>query len=269
MLKFVSFIRKNNDTPFIVKRRLFDAALMSSLLYGCESWVGADIKPVQKLYNWAMKELLGVRRATTNNVCYAELGYPSLPDLIRHKQHKFYHGMWSERRDMTDDPLSFTIRYVMSLNTSPGKLISHMTDNDVPSISSLICNVHNAIANSQTTRCNVYKTINPQFKVHDVYVKRHVINDTHRISFTRFRVCGHSLVVETGRWNRRGRGRLPLDERLCVCGDIQTEQHVAEMCPHTQHIRDHYGFTTLIELLSSFTDVMTCKIIHEILNTYT
>ncbi len=32
VLKFMSFIRKNNDTPFIVKRRLFDAALISALL---------------------------------------------------------------------------------------------------------------------------------------------------------------------------------------------------------------------------------------------
>ena len=37
VLKFVSFIEKNNNVPFIVKRRVFDAALTSSLLYGCES----------------------------------------------------------------------------------------------------------------------------------------------------------------------------------------------------------------------------------------
>ena len=41
--KFVSIIRKNNDVPFIVKKRLFDAAQISALLYGCESWVGAAI----------------------------------------------------------------------------------------------------------------------------------------------------------------------------------------------------------------------------------
>ncbi len=52
VLKFVSFLRKNNDIPFIVKKRVFDAVLMSSLLYGCESWVGADLRPVVKLYNW-------------------------------------------------------------------------------------------------------------------------------------------------------------------------------------------------------------------------
>ncbi len=37
ILKFVAFISKNNDVPFAVKKRVFDAALMSSILYGCES----------------------------------------------------------------------------------------------------------------------------------------------------------------------------------------------------------------------------------------
>ncbi len=44
VLKNVSFVRKNNDLPFIVKRRVFKAVLMSSILYGCESWVNADYK---------------------------------------------------------------------------------------------------------------------------------------------------------------------------------------------------------------------------------
>ena len=63
------------------------------MLYGCESWVGADLRPVTKLYNWAIKELLGVRKSTPNIVCYAELGYSSLPDLVKIRQHKFFSKM--------------------------------------------------------------------------------------------------------------------------------------------------------------------------------
>ena len=36
VFKFVSFVRENNDIPFVVKKRLFDAPLMSSLVHGCE-----------------------------------------------------------------------------------------------------------------------------------------------------------------------------------------------------------------------------------------
>ena len=35
VLEFVSFVNKNNDIPFVVMKRVFDAALMSSLIYGC------------------------------------------------------------------------------------------------------------------------------------------------------------------------------------------------------------------------------------------
>ena len=94
VLKFISFLKKNNDIPFIVKRRVFDAVLLSSLVYGCESWVGGwvicDMKPVVKLYNCALKHLLGVKKTTPNVVCYVESGYPSLPDLVRYKQHHFF-----------------------------------------------------------------------------------------------------------------------------------------------------------------------------------
>ena len=37
VLKYVPFVTNNNDLPFIVKRRVFEAALMSAVLYGCES----------------------------------------------------------------------------------------------------------------------------------------------------------------------------------------------------------------------------------------
>lgn len=46
--KFVSFVIKKNDVQFEVKRRVFDAALMSSLLYGCQSFVGIYLKPIVK-----------------------------------------------------------------------------------------------------------------------------------------------------------------------------------------------------------------------------
>ena len=87
--KFVSFLHKNNDIPFIVKKRVVDAALMSAILYGCESWLNADLRPVVKLYNWGLKLLLGVRKTTCNDICYTELGYLPLQDLVRSRRESF------------------------------------------------------------------------------------------------------------------------------------------------------------------------------------
>lgn len=94
-------------------------------------------------------------------------------------------------------------------------------------------------------------------------------NEFHRISFTRFRVSGHSLSVETGRWNRRGSGRLPVDEHLCVCGSVQTEKHVVEACPLTENIRQRHDVGSLEDLFANDKPHdMTCKIIHDILELY-
>lgn len=269
VLKFVSFVKKNNDVPFIVKRRVFDAALTSALLYGCESWVGGNMKPVIKLYNWAMKQLLGVRKSTPNDVCYAEIGYPSLTDSVKQRQQKFYSKVAAERVDLVDDPLMFCINIVTRANISVSRIISEFESSSVPKVSDMMSAVHERISVSNGSRCVVYQSINPEFAVHNVYKDRHAINDRYRMAFTRLRVSGHSLCIETGRWNRRGRGRLPREERLCVCGDIQTEKHVVEDCPVSSNVRNSIGLSNINDLFNEkFSHEDSCKIIYDILNLY-
>ncbi len=239
VLKYVSFVKKNNDVPFIVKRRVLDAALMSSLLYGCESWFEADLKPITKLYNWAIKQLLGVRRSTSSLVCYAEAGYPLLTDLVRQKQHKFFVKMWKEGSNLDDDPLIFAIKTVRNINTSTGKYINDLLNSEVPADETLLEKVRAQIRANNNSRCIVYKEINPDLVVHSLYKQKHVINEFHRVCFTRFRVSGHNLAVETGRWNRRGRGRLPLEERICyLWTDSDRKTCCTGMQVNTKYQRD-------------------------------
>ena len=56
-----------------------------------------------------------------------------------------------------------------------------------------------------------------------------------RTAFTRIRLGSHRLRIETGRW-----ARLPADERLCMCGAVQTELHVLLFCPETEPLRDSF-----------------------------
>ncbi|MPC39828.1 hypothetical protein E2C01_033377 [Portunus trituberculatus] len=87
--------------------------------------------------------------------------------------------------------------------------------------------------------------------------------------FTRFRTCGHSLAVETGRWNRRGRGRLPVEERLCIHGQIQTGKHVVEDCPLTENTRQVYNISRLEDLFNDNISSQEARaIIHEILEIF-
>ena len=269
VLKFVNFLRKNNDVPFIVKKRVLDAALMSSLLYGCESWLGVDLKPVTKLYNWAVKQLLGVRRSTSNFVCYTELGYPCLEDLVKQKQHKFFVKMWRERQEFHDDPLMLAMRMVRNANVPAGRLINSFLDSEVPTNDDIMNIVREKLRTKTTSRCVIYKEINPDLVINPIYVEKHCINELHRMSFTRFRVSGHSLAIETGRWNRRGRGRLPFEERLCGCGQVQTERHVVQDCPLTHNIRQMYNIEFLEDLFSGkYSPDIACRISYEILDIY-
>ena len=45
--------------------------------------------------------------------------------------------------------------------------------------------------------CIVYIDINSTLTTHDIYTQRQPVKEYHRIKFTRFRVSGHTLAVET------------------------------------------------------------------------
>lgn len=227
------------------------------------------MKPVTKLYNWSIKQLLGVRKSTPNDVCYAELGYPSLPELVKLRQHKFYTKAVVGRMSLVDDPLMYCMGIVAGANTALSRSLNDFVRSNVPNMSDVMAMVHERISLSNGSRCIVYRSINPEFKVHGVYKDRHTVNDRHWMAFTRLRVSGHSLSIETGRWNRRGRGRLPREERLCVCGNIQTEKHVVEDCPVSIHIRNSVRLSNMDDLFNGkYSHAESCLVVYDILQLY-
>ena len=123
---------------------------------------------------------------------------------------------------------------------------------------------------SQSSRRAKYFALNPSMDVHPVYQQRSSspIEECHRQAFTKLRVSAHSLAIETGRWNRGGRGRLPIEERLCGCGAVQDELHVVEACPLTEHLRQEYGYRTYAELTAEDSRLSATEIIYKVLNTY-
>ena len=269
VLKFVSFLKKNNDVPYTIKKRIFDAAFVSTILYGCESWFNADMSPITKLYNWALKELLGVRLSTCNDLCYIESGCPPVKDLIKSKQRKFFKQMWNERSGYVDDPLAHAMSITIRSNSPTGKYINNLINNDIDDIDEIMQKLRENISNSNSSRRAFYKMANPELKLAPVYNdKKELVLESHRMAFTRFRLSAHSLAIETGRWNRRGRGRLPIEERLCACGRVQSEAHVVEECPRTEQIREEYGFRTINDLFSKHDYKVICKIIFNVLYIY-
>ena len=241
---------------------------MSTILYGCESWFNGDLRPVEKLYNWGIKQLLGVRMTTCTNVCYAELGYAPLKSLVLARQRKFFQQLWGERRRMSDDPWAHTVKLTLATNTPTSKHIQSLINNSIDDIKVGIESVKQSIINSTSSRRLTYKALNPPLTIHKVYKCRGNINEVHRMAFSRLRVIGHTLAIETGRWNRRGRGRLEVAERLCPCGAVQTELHVLESCPLTQDIRIRYNFTAWTQIIDDDAQFPITEIVHRVLSCF-
>lgn len=165
-----------------------------------------------------------------------------------------------------DDPWVHTVKLVLATNTPTSQFVNDLIYNVKDDLSEGIEEVKQSILESTTSRRLIYKSLNPSLEVHDVYRAR-CVNEIHRVLFTKLRVCGHNLATETGRWNRRGRGRIPLEERVCTCGAVQTELHVVESCPHIQPLHDLYRFDSWDQLMAKNVSEVV-KISYAILSTF-
>ena len=268
--KFISFINKNNDIPFSIKRKVFDAAFSSSILYSCESWFNADLKPVAKLYNNAIKHMLGVRYNSCTDLCLHEAGFSPVEALVKERQRTLLKKLWQSRRDMVDDPFAHTMRLVTSSRYVTSTYINGLLTSQNQIINEAKTALRAGIEVSVSSRRTTYRDVtNTLLKTCELYTSAHNVPEERRISYTRFRVISHSLAVETGRWNRRGRGRLPLEERLCPCGAVQTEEHVVVHCPLSQDLRRIHRIFTIEELNSEIiSSERKCNFIYELLNLY-
>ncbi len=64
------------------KKKVFDAAVISALLYSCESWLHNNLKRVEKEYNKLIKCLMGVRKNTRT-------GINSIYDVVADRRYRF------------------------------------------------------------------------------------------------------------------------------------------------------------------------------------
>ena len=169
---------------------------------------------------------------------------------------------------MSDDPWAHTVKLTLATNTPTSKHIQSLINNSIDDIKVGIESVKQSIINSTSSRRLTYKALNPPLTIHKVYKCRGNINEVHRMAFSRLRVIGHTLAIETGRWNRRGRGRLEVAERLCPCGAVQTELHVLESCPLTQDIRIRYNFTAWTQIIDDDAQFPITEIVHRVLSCF-
>ena len=73
--KFRIFCKKNETMPYLFKKKVLEAVIFSSLLYGSETWLGVEFREVEKLYVGAVKAVLGVRETTQTDTTLIEAGH--------------------------------------------------------------------------------------------------------------------------------------------------------------------------------------------------
>ena len=112
--------------------KVFEAALVSAMCYGCEAWLTRDLSSVNVMYLNAIRELLGVRKTTANDLCLLELGLPSLKAKTRAIQKRFFSKILEERRNMTDDPFMYVWKLVRDTGAPTTRYIKEVLgENDV------------------------------------------------------------------------------------------------------------------------------------------
>ena len=71
--KFKIFCKVNTTMPYMYKKKVLQAAIISSLLYSCESWLDAKMKELEQMYIGALKAVLGVRETTRTELILSYL----------------------------------------------------------------------------------------------------------------------------------------------------------------------------------------------------
>ena len=260
--KFYAFINKNFNAPFSVKEKVLESCLRSAILYNCEAWGDANVRALETKYTAAVKYMLGVRKQTCNEFIYIELGITTLKSMILKRQYRFYKNIISERdwpmlRHMvcqSRDAKTAFIKYYDQL-LQKYKYEEDIITDEAQRIKADVIKK----ANNGKSRYQAYLKNNPSLKRSHVYTQ--YLSTTKLQMVTKMRTISHSLEIELG---RHGRQRKPVEERLCHCGQIETEEHFLLSCSSYIHVRQKYNITNDDTLVMVFERTDVAEYIYDV-----
>ncbi len=225
--KFSSFLQKNSDAPYSIKKLVWNSTVSSAVMYSCESWWVKNLGACTA-YLGSIKELLGVRTQTLNDTVCAESKLLPIQAFVKKRQVDFLKKVRS-RPDFETSPLKFIMDLAVQCRSPMGKYLIELDKLHGDPDTLFYRELRNRLESASSARASTYRDINSDFSVHPMYQPNHYICELHHIATTRLRLSSHRLRIETGRWSR-----IPREERLCSCGEnVQTESHVLLQGPQT------------------------------------
>ena len=79
---FFTFLKNNHNMPFILKGKVAETCVLSALIYGTETWLTDNFKPLPILYGRIIRALLGVKHSIPIDLCLIEAGMNPLKNII-------------------------------------------------------------------------------------------------------------------------------------------------------------------------------------------
>ena len=120
---------------------------------------------MEKLYNWAVKQLLGVRMTTCTDICFVELGLPPLKYLVTSKQRKFFQHLWKERQHiMKDDPWVHVVM-ILATNSVTSRHVRSLIYDNINDCELGLNILKHSIGQSTSSRRVTYRLLNPDLAV--------------------------------------------------------------------------------------------------------
>ncbi len=233
VLKFISFLTKNNDAPYHIKKTVWESALQSALFYSCETWLACDLRTAETVYMSTLKQLLGVRPTTCNDITLIEANVGKAKSYIQQRQLNFVCKMQG-RDDFANSYIGQVMSLAIQKKTPAGLVLQNLVNHGANRsyVTTCLTATKDVVNVSESSRRVSYKLMNPELSLCSIYESTSQIPEYTRIACTRMRLSSHYLKIETGRW-----ARLAIEDRLCLCGKVQNEEHVMLECPLTADIR--------------------------------
>ena len=96
---------------------------------------------------------------------------------------------------MRDDPLIHAVTVIRNYNVPTKRILDSLLFDDIDDVQLDLNNIKDNVRNSDFSRIQFYKSINPDCNVHPIYSSNVKVNELERISWSRMRVSAHSLAI--------------------------------------------------------------------------
>ena len=222
--------------PIKTALKIFDACISPILLYGSEVWCTFldndykkwELSPIEKVHTQFLKRMLGVNYSTTNILVRRECGRNPLQENILNRSINYLKYIINKNNNtLVKQALNYErlkedtrVTITCMAKQHEENIGACLKENEnIWNISRLklksaINQYFNQLWVEQTPlyiKAGTYKLFKNKVGIEDYLVD--ITSRRHRVTYTKFRLSDHSLVIGEG---RRKRPKVPIDERICL-----------------------------------------------------